>query len=226
MIKSPIKIPIIQRDYAQGRPTPVAKEVREQFLKDLFQALSAKKKLHLDFIYGIYEEKGEDRFFIPIDGQQRLTLLYLLHWYFSKKEKVSSPYFPSLTYETRIGAREFCKLLPSLDEIDFSRDSITSQIKNHKSFIPYWEYDPTVSSMLVVLDDIHKKAKEYPNVTFKDLEKITYEVFDLKDFGEVKAEELYRKINSRGKLLTPLENFKAMIVKLAKKSMEERVKNI
>jgi hypothetical protein len=78
-----VEIPLIQRDYAQGRP--VEKDVREGFLKALHAALSLPEEsadlpLNLDFIYGSME--GADKqCFLPLDGQQRLTTLFLLHWY-------------------------------------------------------------------------------------------------------------------------------------------------
>ena len=78
--KNQIEIPIIQRDYAQGR---IGKEkLRESFLTSLKQALDGKlphgeKGLKLDFVYGAIE-KGRMQ---PLDGQQRLTTLWLLHWY-------------------------------------------------------------------------------------------------------------------------------------------------
>ena len=75
-----IKIPIIQRDYAQGRKGKG--ELRKSFLENLKQALDGKlpngeKILKLDFIYGSEKE----RTIFPLDGQQRLTTLWLLHWY-------------------------------------------------------------------------------------------------------------------------------------------------
>lgn len=71
-----IVIPIIQRDYAQGRE---GKEfLRERFLGQLFDALQEDAKpLVLDFVYGSVEEDT----IYPLDGQQRLTTLWLLHWY-------------------------------------------------------------------------------------------------------------------------------------------------
>ena len=63
-----IRIPIIQRDYAQGRKGK--EELRKRFLKDLKLALLAENgSLMLDFTYGRFEEDT----FYPLDGQQRLT---------------------------------------------------------------------------------------------------------------------------------------------------------
>lgn len=68
-----IKVPIIQRDYAQGRPEQSPLRVR--FLASLKTALDTPQELTLDFVFGSVEN-GE---FKPIDGQQRLTTLWLLH---------------------------------------------------------------------------------------------------------------------------------------------------
>jgi hypothetical protein len=85
-----IRVPMIQRDYAQGRPAET--EVREEFLKALQDALlkpadDSTLPLNLDFIYGSVEGDGETRF-LPLDGQQRLTTLFLLHWYLAWKDSV------------------------------------------------------------------------------------------------------------------------------------------
>ena len=84
-----IRIPMIQRDYAQGRPSQT--EVREEFLGALEDALRCPADdpslpLNLDFIYGSVEGKLETRF-SPLDGQQRLTTLFLLHWYIAWRDE-------------------------------------------------------------------------------------------------------------------------------------------
>ncbi len=76
-----VRIPKIQRDYAQGRSSE--EEIRKEFLGALHSALSLSSDdeslpLNLDFIYGNVEGDEESRF-LPLDGQQRLTALFLLH---------------------------------------------------------------------------------------------------------------------------------------------------
>ena len=76
-----IQIPMIQRDFAQGRSSEST--VRELFLMALDEALrkpvdDPTLPLNLDFIYGSVEGQKETRF-LPLDGQQRLTTLFLLH---------------------------------------------------------------------------------------------------------------------------------------------------
>jgi len=197
-----IEIPIIQRDYVQGRDDNKAKEIRKSFLDDIFKSLENNQKFHLDFVYGSFEERK----FIPIDGQQRLTTLFLLYWYFSKKE--NREFNATFTYKTRVSSREFFEKIFEF-KIDFSKDTVSEQILNSKEFIPFWENDPTIKSILVMLDEIHNRQIEIND--FDRLDNITFEVFKLEDFGKEQSEELYRKMNSRGKSLTAFENFKAII---------------
>ncbi len=72
-----ILIPRIQRDYAQGRRDNVTNEIRGNLLKDIFSS----KSISFNMIFGESDSAGN---FIPIDGQQRLTLLFLLLLYGSK----------------------------------------------------------------------------------------------------------------------------------------------
>ena len=66
-----VEIPLIQRDYAQGRTDSRVTEIRARFLDVLYDALASNAKVGLDFIYGDVED-GTLR---PLDGQQRLTTL-------------------------------------------------------------------------------------------------------------------------------------------------------
>lgn len=60
-----IVIPDIQRDYAQGRDTTQAKDIRTAFATALDTAFREAKPLSLDFVYLIKNEKGK---MIPVDG--------------------------------------------------------------------------------------------------------------------------------------------------------------
>ena len=78
-----VEIPVIQRDYAQGRDDEHSQEVRRRIIEALSEALPPDRAdlgpLDLDFVYGRWESK--ERTLEPLDGQQRLTTLFLLHWY-------------------------------------------------------------------------------------------------------------------------------------------------
>ena len=113
-----VRIPIIQRDYAQGRPS--AHEVRKAFLKALLSYLQAEGTHDLDFVYGAVSESQD---FLPLDGQQRLTTLFLLHWYLaqiSDSPEARVAYYNCMltsegqvrfSYETRPSAKDFCQAL-------------------------------------------------------------------------------------------------------------------
>lgn len=200
-----IIIPIIQRDYAQGRKSPDINRIRERFLDSLYEAI-INKPITLDFIYGDIDENG---IMYPLDGQQRLTTLFLLHWYSAKKEKVSEleySFLSNFSYETRYSARDFCRKL-----IDFTptfEKDVSKEIINQYWFPLDWKKDPTVSSMLVVLDAIHKKFNDVNNIWEKlKGNAITFYFLVIKDMGL--TDELYIKMNSRGKPLTQFEHFKA-----------------
>ena len=212
--KLKISIPIIQRDYAQGRKDVAS--IRGKFLDEIFNRLDNDENLFLDFVYGSIE--GDK--FIPIDGQQRLTTLFLLHLYFAKKESKDCEYLKGFTYETRSSSREFCeKLVDAV--IDFNKDEISADIKNCSWFMPFWENDPTVKSMLVMIDAIHDKFK---NSNFYDrLENIKFSFLELKEFGL--TDDLYIKMNARGKPLSEFENFKAEFEKELSQEIKAKLDN-
>lgn len=212
--KLKISIPIIQRDYAQGRKD--AATIRDKFLDEIFNRLDNNENLFLDFVYGSIEDDK----FIPIDGQQRLTTLFLLHLYFAKKERKDCEYLKGFTYETRSSSREFCEKLV-VEDLDFTKDEISPDIKDSSWFMPFWENDPTVKSMLVMLDAIHDKFK---NSNFYDrLENIKFSFLELKEFGL--TDDLYIKMNARGKLLSEFENFKAEFEKELPQEIKAKLDN-
>lgn len=97
---SGITIPRIQRAYAQGRSDAHAVKTRERFLSAIHAGL-INNGLTLDFIYGNIQN-GQ---LIPLDGQQRLTTLWLLHWYADKKEGINDKRLARFSYNTRYSER-------------------------------------------------------------------------------------------------------------------------
>lgn len=198
-----IVIPAIQRDYAQGREDKKATEVRKTLLDDIF---SDKPEIDFNLVFGSREEYGGKTCFIPVDGQQRLTTLFLLYLYNSKVNEVQTDGLNKFTYETRRAAADFCKAI--VDKAwESSKQILSDSIKDCNWFMQYWNQDPTVISMLRMLDDIQKRA---PEGNFKEkLDRITFYFYDLKQNGL--NETLYIKMNGRGKPLTAFENLKAAI---------------
>ena len=112
--KYDIKIPIIQRDYVQGRKN--AEDIRENFVEAIFDSLQSCEELNLEFIYGnIYKDNDGNEIFEPIDGQQRLTTLYLVTLFLALREKNISELKElqkrSFSYEVRNSSKEFCSEL-------------------------------------------------------------------------------------------------------------------
>ena len=131
-----IQIPIIQRDYAQGRGDDEINEIRNNFLETILSNLLQEKTLHLDFVYGSIKPQTDKTVFVPLDGQQRLTTLFLLHWYLGKKENKDIQFLSNFTYETRSSSREFCNKLIQA-KIDFTSSNLIEQIKDSSWFMPF-----------------------------------------------------------------------------------------
>ena len=217
-----IVIPIIQRDYAQGRTTPEINRVRERFLESLHNALES-NPITLDFVYGDIDESGT---MTPLDGQQRLTTLFLLHWYAAKRDQIEATewdFLKNFSYETRYSARQFCNELVSYSP-SFTKQP-SSEIINQAWFPLEWKKDPTISSMLVMIDDIYDKFKDITNI-WEKLKggAISFYFLPIKDMDL--TDELYIKMNSRGKPLTQFEHFKAELERNLKSIDQTRAKEI
>lgn len=210
-----VKIPILQRDYAQGRENNVA--ICENFLKALKESVLQNKTINLDFIYGNLNNGT----FLPLDGQQRLTTLFLLHWYAAEKEQITGgcrEILKKFSYETRLSSRRFCEsLLDGTIGIDFAEDSIGAQILDSRWFFLSWKHDPTIRAMLRAIDMIHAAFKEVDHLWSALVERrtIVFHLLILENFGL--SDDLYIKMNARGRLLTPFENLKAEIQDKASK---------
>jgi hypothetical protein len=217
-----VEIPIIQRDYAQGRKDK--KEIRQNFLKALYESITANNPIKLDFIYGSCQNGA----FQPLDGQQRLTTLFLLHWYAATKDKELSSdtkiLLSKFSYETRITSRDFCLALIKNDiTIPDSKSNISDIIIDSNWFFLSWKNDPTIDAMLRTIDDIHKQFNNVESLWVILNNKpnlISFHYVELENIGL--TDDLYIKMNARGKLLTPFENFKAS---LQKKVEDERWEN-
>ena len=212
-----ILIPMIQRDYAQGRTNKKETDVRNNLLNDIFSG----KKVHFDLVFGSVESRivdGDDkRCFIPVDGQQRLTTLFLLYLYGKRQQSLYQELdLSKFTYDTRRAAADFCKFITKEKWLYNNKGKVSDAIKDCSWFMDYWAQDPTVEGMLNMLDAIHEKYKQ--GNTFPDLENVTFYFFDLESNGL--NENLYLKMNSRGKPLTAFENLKAKIEKVLPDNIE------
>lgn len=222
--KHKIEIPMLQRDYAQGRVSQ--SKVASDFLDLIFSVLSGKKSsLHIDFIYG-YQENNK---FLLIDGQQRVTTLWLLHFYLYKKANSLDEIkdlLAKFSYNTRKSSKNFCKALLEKQK-DFDTDKKPSEAINSKEGVfeskENRKNDPTIKAMLNMLDWIFERTESKKDIKklTNNLDKITFDLFDMGKFKL--GEELYIKMNARGKQLSKYENLKSFIEKDSAISKDQKL---
>lgn len=224
--KKKIIVPIIQRDYAQGRLNKKAQAVRERLIDDIIEAIKGDgNRIDFNFIYGV--EMNET--FYPVDGQQRLTSLYLIYWYLAfangKQDILTSWNFE---YQTRNSAIEFYNFLKDIensielyDILKLSEnDQKEAKIKNKTWFKTKWLYDSTIMGSIHFLILLSEKLAVYENRWKEFWKKITdsksaiyftYLSEKNENNAEVLAAKKYTRMNARGKKLTEFENLKAII---------------
>lgn len=269
-----IRIPIIQRDYAEGRQNPDVRRKITNFLKQMLDVIYGDKaNASLDFIYGyVQDEKGFkcdlsqwDQIqnitfaFEPLDGQQRLTTLFLLYWVLGRESDLIDPRDKKslFTYATRESSTNFCNALVQQnakkiisdwkvvvktikeenEEAKKTRESeddkyrallkypeksipsLSLYIQNQTWFKWNWRTDPTICSMLNVIDLLMKMIDSdnrggYDKVCSnnKNLDNIR---FSLLDELECNGQLLFVKMNARGKELSEFD--------LSKSELEEDI---
>ena len=228
-------VPGIQRHYVQGADTVKAREVRSGFVRNILSHLKENKLLCLDYIYGPINTAGVDAF-VPVDGQQRLTTIWLLARYFadsleSDKRNVLLRLLGRFTYEGRVHATRFCHAFTSAEISSFvgGEKSPSAAIKKSDWFNPYWETDETVAGMLNTLDTIYSVWKDEDKDKAKPLpsaegclsymcESLTFHLC-----VEQFSDDIYMKMNARGLTLTQWENFKGRFSELLNKKVNENV---
>jgi|GEM_PF-1337917 len=258
-----IEIPIIQREYAQGRTLPRVTTIRNRFVRDLVNCIRCKQQMHLGFVYGKIEGKNKQQRdqvnrdavgaileavkayannlelkisakldevkseqihqtqlkFIPLDGQQRLTTLYLLYWYLNLKgaKSTNKNWRYHFNYTNRKSTMDFLKEINSSKNIKVIRDRVShkTSIKNviigSSFYLQKWEKDKTVLGMLEMLEAIENEFEKDFDFSEKNIENLDFR-FDFMDLDALnQTNELYVKMNSRGKHLSNYEHFKSWL---------------
>lgn len=242
-----IEIPTIQRDYVQGSLAAKDKGIPQKFIADIYEALKTNTKLSLEFVYG---NTTADKKLHLLDGQQRLTTLFLVHYYLflatcpHKKKNEHDKTFRArqdtwqkeraplgnFCYATRSNTRDFCIQLLSNKNLPLSltnAQNLSAQIIDEPWF-NFPKDDPTVSSMLNMLDIIQQKFSAEEQECYGFLNKLKGPVaqcpivFNFLNMQELKlGDELYLKMNARGKPLTDYEIFKSKLTEWLPK--EEKI---
>lgn len=270
----PISIPKIQRDYAEGRETDAIERKRHNLLSDMLDVVyGIRQDLSFDFVYGYIMSKGNivagdawrnqqtcpDATFEPLDGQQRLTTLFLLYWIFGRETDLKDQNGHSLfIYKTRDTSEEFLNWLVNQDartiikrwksEVDSVKKQnnfneshwktaknakgIVDPIENRLRFpiapVPSlftfmqsidsfkwdWHDDPNIHSMITVLEStvniINERNLDYNDGISQNanLDNIS---FMLLDNLVCDGDQLFEKMNARGKALTSFEILKSSL---------------
>jgi hypothetical protein len=260
--KHQITIPIIQRDYVQGRDNSEVNEIRKIFLQEILTATTSNQVegINLGFIYGKVLDKdfveikkknkeaiegilsslqdytkhldeelvfsldwkdivSEPQFishsrFIPLDGQQRLTTLFLFHWYIlhqTKEKENHKVLLNSFSYSTRKKTQEFLKAIIKYD-FDLSEKLFGHQIIMKTWFQHQWLQDPSVLSMINTLNDFHEllQGENLKNIWQRlGNQVVTFDYLDLDQLQQ--TDDIYVKMNARGKQISDFEHFKAWL---------------
>lgn len=226
--KYSVVIPQLQRDYAQGRAD--AKELRERFLSQILRVLGGKGRLNLDFVYGYDKALSPNHhpIFYPLDGQQRLTTLWLLHWYLLPSESLAEEreWLLRFSYRTRSSSTRFCQLLVEYAEVDSSRRDVAA-IKDQPWYRQSYNADATIAAMLGTLRTIEELVAPEERVALWERlchqRALTFDVIDIKGEEFRLTDELYIKMNARGKQLTSFECYKADLTRALRKIGEQDV---
>jgi hypothetical protein len=149
------------------------------------------------------------------------------------KSYISNNNKSKFSYQTRTSSTEFCDALlfnpielNDLLEADSDlQNELSKTIKDCNWYFLSWDNDPTIKSMLVMLDAIHHKflnvVDYYERIVDKNNPIITFQFLNLKEFKL--TDDLYIKMNARGKPLTSFENFKAKLEQLIANTEFKRV---
>ena len=222
--KYSVVIPQLQRDYAQGRDE--AKELRERFLSQILGVLRSEEeeRLNLDFVYGYDKALSPNHhpIFYPLDGQQRLTTLWLLHWYLFPSESLAEEreWLLRFSYHTRSSSTRFCQLLVEHAVVDGLRLDVAA-IKDQPWYRQSYNADATIAAMLGTLRTIKELVAPEERVALWERlchqRALTFDVIDIKGEEFRLTDELYIKMNARGKQLTSFECYKADLTQALRK---------
>lgn len=201
-----ILIPLLQREYVQGSKESA---VISPFLDALFE-----KDCDLNYIYG-YRKDG---CFVPVDGQQRLTTLWLLYLYLYACKRQTREYRVYMKFASREYANDFCERIQENIEAllpkSSSYKSLDEAIEDQNWFIRSWKKNATVCNMLGTLKLIHRKVKEqniddlWMRLVASDTPSVTFAFLEMDESNGL-DDDIYIKMNGRGRKLSAFENLKS-----------------
>lgn len=174
-----------------------------------------------------YEESGTDRnAFVPVDGQQRLTTLWLFHWLLAIKagrgEELAEK-LEKFTYATRPSSKTFMRKLCK-EGLEIPPEKIGQGLKAHIEDLAWfedeWKLDKSIDGFLVMLEAIATHPAVQDSSPNELLDRLLEDRLIIFYFLELKSfelgEEIYTRMNARGKMLTDFETFKSRLYKFTR----------
>jgi hypothetical protein len=175
---------------------------------------------------------------LPLDGQQRLTTLWLVHFVLYHQSNMDIPsWMHNFNYKTRKSSTSFITSLIQNTDIDKFQIYSTT-IEKSKWFYKNWLQDPTVKGILVTLDEVQQQLNErlisfdgeerklkieqwITNFEQQDNCAIQFSFLPLSDIDV--EDDIYIKMNDRGKQLSDFEIFKNDLLDYLKNLIDNNV---
>jgi len=208
----------IYHDYSDFKKSSPTIASDDQTINDMFKQFYRKQKYssNIGFIYAYNDAEYKDKYFL-IDGQQRLTTMYLLIFALYNvldKDKFNKYYFNNkilkLDYKVRESAHEF--LFNFISNIQ--SDAEQKEIKNQYWYLSLYDSDITIQSILenyfIIKNFLNDKNL---NNEFLDYIENYTEFWFFDTSISKQGEELYLSMNSRGEAIQTNENIKALLLK-------------
>lgn len=217
-----IIIPDLQRDYCWGLREDLAKNFVLSLLEYFHDKKVRDSKLGLGMIYGYEDPENHIQL---CDGQQRITTLFLLIGMINRKSAESKLFQnflvsedemkddkePYLQYSIRESTLYFLSDL--VQNVFFSNRCSISGIKEQHWYFKDYDLDPSIQSMLLVLEQIDKVILDMDDLEAFGkflLNNLSFLYYDMGDRRN--GEETYVIINTTGEPLTATENLKPILL--------------
>ena len=179
-----------------------------------------KKFTNIGFIYAYYDLNYSNKYFL-IDGQQRMTTLFLLLLALSveneeDKENFKLSYFddnkPKVDYKVREASQDFLQNFVEYILNNNIHENVEENVKNAYWYFDEYESDLTIQSILKNYVEIQNFINsEKCKINFEYVEnQVEFWYFDTDKSKQ--GEELYIYMNSRGESVQPNEKIKALLL--------------
>jgi uncharacterized protein with ParB-like and HNH nuclease domain len=194
-------------------------------IKQLVESKGNVKPMNIGFLYSYepnyrmehFPESDYNKDVYLIDGQQRLTTLFILLFYLSIKEERKEEFCDMFRFNSSLESVAFDYRVRNLTHNFFinminninSLDEVTS-VKNSTWFLIEYSKDPTVFAVVKALEKINEYFENKEDSYF-DFLKTQVKFWHFKTEKTDQGEELYITMNSRGKQLEDNETIRAKL---------------